>query len=44
MKNKKNIEYAERALDKSALNAIKVEKRLGLLHMFYRYYLGKNKV
>lgn len=44
VKNQKNIEYAERALDKSALNAIKVEKRLGLLHMFYRYYFGKNKV
>jgi len=44
VKNQKSIEYAEWALDKSALNAIKVEKRLGLIHMFYRYYFGKNKV
>lgn len=43
-KNEKDIVYAERALDKSTINAMKVEKWMGVFHILWRTIFAKSGV
>lgn len=36
--------FAERAIDKSTLNAIKVDKRLGIVHIILKYFIFNNRI
>lgn len=40
----KEILYAQKALDKVTINAMKVEKRMGAIHLMWRNYFANNGV
>ena len=44
IKNNKEIVYAERAIDKSTLNSLKSEKRMGISAVLLRSVIFNNKI